>query len=153
MWRKILGAIVGYVVIFIWMIITLSLGWMALGDGFAFQGDSTRVTIGWVLLMLITGFVGAVLAGWLAALVAKSRGGATALAVLVLVLGLAMAFMYLNVDVAAEAEKTLAGRNPADLGPMDAAGVAIAPGWYNFLNPFVGALGAVLGGMLWARRR
>lgn len=153
MLRKIVGAVVGYIFIFVWVAVTLGIGWVTLGADFAFHQDTTEVTLGWVMLMIVTGFVGAVLAGWIASLVAKSQGGATALAVLILVLGLAMAVFYLNLDVAAEAEKALAGRDPASLGVTAAASVAIPPTWYNFLNPVLGALGVFVGGSLWSRRR
>lgn len=153
MGRKILGVIVGYVVSFFWVFITLSLAWMALGAGFAYAGDTPHASTGWSLLMLILGFIGAVLAGWVAASIGRGQQAATWLAVLMLVLGLAFAIYNTTIDREAKAAEVLAGRSVSEVPMMEAAAVSIAPVWYDFGIPLIGALGAVLGGRMWAKRR
>ncbi len=152
MGRKILAVIVGYLVSFVWVFITLSLAWMALGAGFAYAGDTPHASTGWSLLMLVLGFIGAVLAGWVAALVGRSQQPATWLAVLMLVLGLAFAFYNTTIDREAMAMEVLAGRSVSEVTMMEAASISVAPVWYDWGVALIGALGAVLGGRMWAKR-
>ena len=152
MGRKILGVVVGFLVSAVWVFATLSLAWVALGSGFAWEEGSTRTSTGWTLLMLASGFVGAVLAGWVAAAIGKSRQAAIGLAVVILVLALALAIFNLTLDREAKVAEVLAGRQPAELPMMEAASVSLPPAWYDWVIGLVGAAGAVLGGRLWGRR-
>ena len=152
MGRKILGVIVGYLVSFVWVFITLTLAWMALGAGFAYAGDTPHASAGWSLLMLILGFIGAVLAGWVAAWIGRGPQAATWLAVLILVLGLALAIYNTTIDREAAAQAVLAGRSVTEIPMMEAAAVSISPIWYDFLMPLAGAIGAVLGGRMRTKR-
>lgn len=146
MLRKILAVVAGYVVSGLWVALTLSIAWMVLGAGFAFEDGTTRTTLGWAVVMLVMGFIGAIIGGWLAALIARTPRAGVWLAVVMLVLGLGLAIYYTTVDVEAEATAALAGRDPAALPVFEAASVAIAPTWYNWIIPLVGAIGAVIGG-------
>ena len=148
MGRTILGVVIGYVVVFVWVFATSSLAWMALGPGFAFEGDTPHTSVGWGVLSLVLGVVGAAIAGWIAAFVGRGARAANWLAVVILVLGLATAVYYLTIDREAMALETLAGRSSAEVPMMEAASVAVAPAWYNFGIAVVGAAGAVLGGRL-----
>jgi len=66
--RSIAAVIVGYIIMAIWVMVTLAIAWYGLGYGFAFQEGSLRVTIGWCLVTLVLGLVGAVIGGFVAAL-------------------------------------------------------------------------------------
>lgn len=148
MGRKILGVIVGYVVSVVFVVITLALAWMALGASFAYSGDTPHSSTGWCILMLILGFVAAVLAGWVAAWIGRDQRAATWLAVLILVVGLIFAIYYASLDREAIAQEALAGRSISEVSMMESAEWAITPAWYDFAMPLIGAIGAVLGGRM-----
>jgi hypothetical protein len=149
MFRAILGVIVGYVVIFIWVAVTLAVAWVVLGSSFAYEEGTLETTVGWCLVMMATGVVGATLGGLVTALVAPSptRAPVKVLAGFVLVLGIVGAVWHLIVDEpAAEPSKAV-----AEMTMYEAASESVAPTWYNFGIPVVGAAGVLIGGSL--RRR
>lgn len=152
MLRTIAGVVIGYLVSVAWVVITLTLAWMALGAAFAFQGDTPHASTGWSLLMLFLGLFGAILAGWVAAAIGRGQRAATVLAVVMLVLGLAFAAYNLTLDREAMANTVLAGRAPSEISMKEAASASVAPTWYDFGIALVGAAGAFYGGRLRTRR-
>lgn len=73
--------------------------WMIAGRGFAFRPGTTEVTPGWLAINIPLSFIGAVLGGFVAALIDRSprRTAAKALALLVVAMGLALALRTLRV--------------------------------------------------------
>jgi hypothetical protein len=147
MLRAIAAVIAGYLAMAIAVFVTLTLAWVALGPGFAFKAGTTEVTFGWIAINLPLSFVCALLGGWVAAKIARRPGPVKALAAVILVLGLGMAVAHLFVDSSAASEEA-ADRvtQEEEVSTFEAASEAIQPPWYNFLLPFLGAAGVLLGG-------
>ena len=146
MWRAIAGIIVGYVVIFVWVLVTMAVALMVLGRSFAYEEGTLEVTVGWSLVAIALGLVGAILGGLVTALIAPSprRTPVKVLAGILLILGLALAVLHVFVDdPMAEPPKPV-----AEMTMFEAASESIAPAWYNFAIPLVGCAGVLIGGGL-----
>ncbi|MHC4142731.1 MAG: hypothetical protein ACYSUF_12995 [Planctomycetota bacterium] len=130
MWKAILGVIVGYVVIFVWVMVTMAVALMVLDRSFVYEQGTLEVTGG--------GFVTAVIAP------SPRRTPVKVLAGILLVLGLAIAVLHVFVDdPTAEPPKPV-----AEMNMFEAASESIAPTWYNFAIPVVGCVGVLIGGGL-----
>lgn len=140
--RTVLAVIAGYAVIFIFIVTALTLAYMAGGANFAFQGESLNVTAGWLVMATVMNFVAACLGGWIAAVIAKEKSPSAvrALAALLLILGLGIAAYNLTSDRPAPAKSI------SELTSSEAAQFATQPHWYNFLIPFLGFAGVLVGG-------
>jgi len=140
--RTVLAVIAGYAVIFIFIVTAFTLAYMAGGANFAFQGESLNVTAGWLVMATVMNFVAACLGGWIAAVIAKGKSPSAvkALAALLLVLGLGIAAWNLT------AERPGPAKPISELTSSEAAQFAAQPHWYNFLIPFIGFAGVLLGG-------
>jgi hypothetical protein len=146
MWKAILGVIVGYVVIFVWVMATMAVALMVLGRSFVYEQGTLEVTAGWSLVAIALGVVGAILGGLVTALIAPSprRTPVKVLAGILLVLGLTLAVLHVFVDdPTAEPPKPV-----GEMSMFDAASESIAPTWYNFAIPVVGCVGVLIGGGL-----
>jgi hypothetical protein len=97
MLRAIVAVIVGYVVSAVVVMVGLTVAWTVLGSSFAYEAGTLRVTVAWCAMALGLGFVGAILAGFVAAVIAPSprRTAVKVLAGIILLLGLALAVMHL----------------------------------------------------------
>ena len=146
MLRATLAVIVGYLAMAIAVFVTLTLAWLALGPGFAFKAGTTEVTLGWIAINLPLSFACAVLGGWVTARIARRPGPVKALAVVILVLGLGMALAHIFMDDPAASGETADRATSGTLSSFEAASEAIQPPWYNFVIPFVGVAGVLLGG-------
>ena len=140
MGRKILGGIIGYVVMFVVIFTTFTLAYLAMGADTAFLPGSYDVSMTWILISTILGFVAAIAGGYVAALIG-GKGAAKIAAGIVLVLGLLLAI------VTAVSPKPTDTR-AADVPNMEAMQWARTPVWVAFLNPLVGVIGALVGGSL-----
>ena len=144
MGRAILGAVVAYVVVVIVVIGSLALAWAVLGGSGSFTGEGPYPSTAWNAAALVSGFIAAVIAGWVALKVGRSALAVKILVGLMLVLGI---FGALTAESAYEKRAQKAVDKPvADLTFMEAGAVAKNPAWYNWVIPFVGAAGALLGG-------
>ena len=158
MLRKILAVVAGYLVMAVFIALTLTLAWFALGPSFAFRPGTTEVTVGWMAVNLPLSFLGAVVGGWITAMIGQDKLPVKILAGLILVLGLAMAFAQLSVDPAPEERQAAAAEQPTSApepsGPSDelsaysASSEAIQPTWYNFVLPLIGLGGVLVGGLV-----
>jgi len=146
MWRAIAGVIVGYVVIFVWVMVTMAVALMVLGRSFVYEQGTLEVTGGWSLVAIALGGVGAILGGFVTALIAPSprRTPVKVLAGILLVLGLGIAVLHVLVD-----DPTAEPPKPAaEMNMFEAASESIAPTWYNFAIPVMGCVGVLIGGGL-----
>ncbi|MFH1279840.1 MAG: hypothetical protein ABIK65_15845 [Candidatus Eisenbacteria bacterium] len=141
--RSIAAVIAGYSVMALWVMLALSLSWMALGPGFAFRGGSVDVSIGWMAVALFTGFLGALLGGFVSARISKtpSGGAVRVLAGIVLVLGLMSAYFQVPPEERPGFEGDI-----TQIGPTEAAEVARQPRWYPYAISLVGCFGVLTGG-------
>lgn len=119
MGRIVLGIVMGYIVMALWVMATMFLAARMLG--------SPGVSAGWLAINFVLSFVGAYIGGSFALRFGRERGAVAVrgLTVLVLLFGLGTAVMELASDVP---------------GPLE------QPTWYTFIIPFIGAAGIMLGG-------
>jgi hypothetical protein len=92
----------------------------------------------WVVVSIVLSLFAAVAGGLVCAIVAKSPWGPKALAALVIVLGLALAVPVLT------AGPPTATRGP-EVSNTEAMMNARQPVWLALVNPFIGAIGVLLG--------
>lgn len=145
MLRSILAAIAGYIALVIVVFTGIGLAWMILGGGGAFGGEGPYPSSAWLVFSIVSGFLGSVVAGWVALRIGGTATAVKVLLALVVVLGLYSALT---------AEANYAGREPidkpvAEMTFMEAGQHAKQPTWYNWVIPLVGAVGVLVG----ARRR
>lgn len=139
MLRNIGGVIVGYLVMFAFILITFTVLYLLLGAEGSFQPNSYEISGVWMVLSIILGIVAAVLGGWVCAKIAVSPKAAYVLAVVVLLLGIGMAIPAMSSDSAMPEIRT------GDVSNMEAMQNAKTPTWMMFLNPLLGAVGIVIG--------
>lgn len=140
---RLIGAIaLGYVVMFVFVFVTFTVAYIAMGTEGAFQPESYDVSGLWIAASIGLGLVAAVIGGFVAAVVARSPKGPRYLAAFVLIIGLAMAVPALTESESAPEIRT------GDVGNMEAMQGAHQPTWMVILNPFLGAFGALIGGRL-----
>ncbi len=134
--RNILAAIVGYVAMAAVLFALFSLLWLTVGPSRAFEPGSWEVPVGWAVLQLVLGLVGAYIGGQVCAWVAHDARGATMLIGLVIVMGVVNALI---------SPEMAAGPRPDDVSMMEATAGALQPAWFNWLNPVVGVVGVWFG--------
>ena len=139
MGRAIGGAVLGYIVMVLVIFCGLTAAWFALGSDGAFRPGVYDVSTTWVVISIIVGIIAALAGGRTARAVAKTITGPRILAGLVIVLGILSALPGLSMDPAS------AVRDPS-LSMFDAMAQARTPVWVLFLNPVIGAIGALIGG-------
>ncbi|MYF96102.1 MAG: hypothetical protein F4210_11465, partial [Holophagales bacterium] len=134
--RNILAAVVGYVAMAAVLFALFSLLWLTVGPSRAFEPGSWEVPVGWAVMQLVLGLVGAYIGGQVCAWVAHDAKGATMLIGLVLVMGVVNALI---------APEMAAGPRPDEVSMMEATAGALQPAWFNWLNPVIGAVGVWFG--------
>ena len=139
MLRNILGAIAGYVVMFFFIFLTFSAAYLLMGADTAFGPGGYDVTMTWILVSTVLGFIAALVAGYVAAAIGRSGTAVKILAGIVLVLGLLTAVMV------AMSPKPADPRT-ADTPNMEAMTRAQTPLWVAILNPLIGVAGVLVGG-------
>ncbi len=143
MWRTAGSVVVGYIAMALFIFLSFSLVYVAMGADRAYQPGTYEVSGLWMAVSLVLGLLGAVLGGWICLLIAKSLRGPQILAAVVFVLGLVTAFMYLGgPDADAPTVRDTA------VGIFDAMQYSRTPNWINFANIVVGVVGVLLGAKL-----
>ena len=140
--RNILGAVAGYIVLVVVVMLGVGASWLVLGSSGAFDGEGPAPSTTWVASNIVFGFVAALAGGCVARKIGRSMTAVKILVALLLLLG-----GY----VAVTAESSYAKREPVDrpvaeMSFFEAGRHAKAPAWYNYLIPVVGAIGAAIGG-------
>ena len=143
MGKKILAVIIGYVVMVAFIFITFSIAYIAMGTDGAFQPGVYDVSALWIAITIVLGIVAAILGGLVCVMIAKNQQAVKILAGLVLVLGLVS-----GVAVAMGTDEDAPDERSGDVALMDSMNDARQPIWVAFLNPFIGAAGALIGGRL-----
>lgn len=141
MFRNVLAAIAGYIVMALLVIAGFSVALAA--PEFAYQADSLDVTSGWIAYTLALSFVAAVAGGFVCAAIARKPRPVAALAIVVVLLGLLEAGRNLMKSRPAMTHEQLAA-----MSIMDKAQISVQPTAYAFALPFVGAAGILVGGQL-----
>jgi len=143
MGRSILGVVAGYVVMFLLIFLTFSAAYLAMGADAAFRAGNYEPSTLWLVVSFALGFLGALAGGCTCVWIAKRVKAAHALAALVMVIGLATAGMMMG--AASDARPTA---RTGDVPNMEAMMNARQPLWVAFVNPFLGAVGVLLGARL-----
>jgi hypothetical protein len=139
---RIIGSVIlGYLAIVLLIFAGLTFAWFVMGDNQAFRPGVFDISLRWGAVSLVVGLGAAVVGGWIARSIARDPRGPWILAGLVVALGLAMAL-----PVIVSPPEALGPRTEA-LGMFDAMQQAQTPLWMMLLNPLVGAVGVLVGGL------
>jgi hypothetical protein len=141
--RNILGVVLGYVAIFVFVFITFTVLYFILGADGSFEPGTYEVSFIWIILSFILGLAAAVLGGFICVLISKNKKSALVLAGLVLVLGIVMAIPALG-DTTNEVQEM----RSTDVPNMEAMQKAKQPAVMLLVNPIIGALGVFAGSKL-----
>lgn len=139
MGRKILGGILGYVVMFIFIFATFSAAYLLMGTEHAFKPASYNVSNRWLAVSTVLGFIGALIGGYVAAMIGKSGTAVKITAAIVLLMGILTIAMVTMSPRSTEAR----GR---DVSNIEAMSKAQTPLWVAILNPIIGIVGVMIGG-------
>ena len=138
--RRILGVVLGYATMAVFIFLTFSLLYLILGAEGSFEPKSYDVSLIWIIISFIFGIIAAVLGGYVCVLISKSQTQSMVLSALVLVIGLTLGISQLGPQINEVQEV----RN-ASISNWDAMQKAKQPAFMLLMNPIIGALG-VLGG-------
>lgn len=139
--KNILGVIGGYFAMFLTVFLTFSGAYLTMGAENAFQPNSYNVSLLWAVVSFILSFVGALVGGFVCALIAGNQTAAKFLAGIVLILGLLSA---VGVALTPKTDAVRVGNVPN----LEAASKAQMPLWIALLNPLIGAVGVIAGARL-----
>jgi hypothetical protein len=138
--RSVLGAVLGYIAMFLIVFITLTASYFALGTERAFESNSYQVSPLWWSIMLIFSFIAAVVGGKVCRRIAGKQGSVIPLVAFVLVLGAASAVPALMASSGDVVVRT------GNVALMEAMSNARQPTLVTLLLPLVAAIGVVMGG-------
>ena len=143
--RSIGGAVAGYIVMALVVMLTFTGAYLILGAEGTFKPGSYEISNLWLFLGFAFGALAAATGGLVCASIARGdRRGPLFLVILVLVLGAAVAVGEKTKD----RPSVPAIRTTDSIGNAEAVQKAFKPLWVTYLDPFVGAAGAVLGSRL-----
>ncbi|MDH3493692.1 MAG: hypothetical protein OEM82_09095 [Acidobacteriota bacterium] len=140
--RTILGVVAGYIAMSVVLFVLFSVLYTVLGTSGSFMPDSLYVSTTWLIAGFIIFFAGAAVAGIVSKLIGKTSKSAMVMGIVILVVGGLMAFSQI-----AQMPESMV-REAAEVPMMEAMAIAQNPVWALFLNPIIGLLGAIVGGML-----
>jgi hypothetical protein len=135
--------VLGYIVIAALVFLSFTVAYWLMGAEGAFQPNSYELSLVWILVTVVLGFVAAVVGGYMIAAMARTGNEPKALAAFVFGLGVVFAVQML---LSSEAPP---GTREAAVSMSQAMSNAQQPLWVAFLNPIIGALGVLTG----ARRK
>jgi hypothetical protein len=138
MLKIILGAVTGYIIMVVSLFITFTILYMILGPEGSFQPGSYHVSALWIIFSIIISFFAAYLGGYISTRIAKNIYAAYTLAGIVLIFGIVVAIVSIGGNTA-----PLVREGAVD--NFEAMQNAVTPLLLQFLNPFIGAAGVLLG--------
>jgi hypothetical protein len=137
MLRSIVGMIVGYAVLFVFVLVIFTGAFFVLGVERIFQPDSYEVTPLWMVFSAAISLGGSVLAGYVCAAISKSRQTCELFALII--------FVVLILFCIPKLRDRMPHVRAGEVSSMDAMRLTQMPVWMHVLNPFLGALGVLLG--------
>lgn len=147
MGRTILGVVVGFLVMFILILVIFACAYLAMGADGAFQLGSYNVSTTWLVLSFVVGFSAAVAGGCVCVSIAKSKKAGMGLAVAALVFGIVIAIPVLMAP-----DDPAGNVRPGDVPFMETMMKARQPTWAALLTPLIGVLGVVLGASICGKK-
>jgi hypothetical protein len=139
MLKSILAIIVSYVVMFAVFLAIFTGLYFVLGVERVFQTDSYEVSMLWIVLTLVIGFLVSMFSGYLCAAISKSWRTCQIFALIVFLLALVQCLSALKRNP--DAPNVRAG----EVGMFDAMSLAVTPLWLHFVNPILSGAGVLLG--------
>lgn len=139
--RKILGVIFGYFTMVFLIMGLFMIAYAVVGTEMAYRPDSYEVSMLWIVISAILGFIAAIAGGLVCSIVSQDRNTSYVLALLVLVLGLVMAVM---VTMGQRPDEVRTG----DVTQSEVMQKTQQPVWVAYMNPLIGVLGVYIGGGL-----
>lgn len=139
MGRDILAIVIGYIIISVTIMIGFTLAFVLMGAVGAFVDQTWDVSTNWLVMSFAVGFVAAIIGGATCAAIAESNSRAPlALAVVVAVLGIIMAIPAMNAEPNPDPR-------PEEITMFQAMTSAEQPVIAFLVNPFIGAVGVIVG--------
>ena len=150
--RALLGVIAGYAVMAIIVLVSLTIAWGLTGPSFAYKPGTTHVTLAWIGLNLPLSSIAAIAGGYVTNRIAPTDSllPVKVLAGILLVVGLIMAVAHVLTDQSISQQLT-ENISTEGMSAFSGSSEAVQPIWYNFLIPFIGAAGVLVGGYLGRR--
>ena len=139
MLKSILAVIVSYVAMFVIFMAIFTGLYFAIGVERVFQPDSYEVSMLWIALTLVIGFVVSMFGGYLCAAISKSWRTCQIFALIVFLLALIQCFSALKRNP--DAPNVRAG----EVGMFDAMKLAVSPLWLHFVNPILSGAAVLIG--------
>jgi len=139
MLKSILAIIVSYVAMFVIFMAIFTGLYFAIGVERVFQPDSYEISVLWLALTLVIGFVVSMFAGYLCAAISKSWRTCQIFALIVFLLALIQCFSALKRNP--DAPNVRAG----EVGMFDAMKLAVSPLWLHFVNPILSGAAVLIG--------
>ena len=139
MLKSILAIIVSYIAMFVIFMAIFTGLYFALGVERVFQTDSYEVSILWIVLTLVIGFLVSIFSGYLCAAISKSWRTCQVFALIVFLLSLIQCWSALKRNP--EAPNTRAG----EVGMFEAMTLAVSPFWLHLVNPVLCGAGVLIG--------
>jgi len=143
MFRNIIGVVVGYLVIFVFIFVSFTALYFILGAENSFEPDTYDVSLVWIIISFVLSIIAALLGGLVCKQISKNQKAVFALAGLVFVLGIIFAIPALSEST----NEVIEMRKP-NVDNFDAMQKAQQPIYVILLNPVIGALFVVLGARL-----
>ena len=140
MLKSILAIIVSYVAMFAIFMAIFTCLYFVLGVERVFKPDSYEVSMLWIALTLVIGFLVSMFAGFLCAAISKSWRACQVFALIVFVLTLIQCFSALRRNNP-DAPNIRAG----EVAMFDAMSLAVSPLWLHFVNPILSGAGVLIG--------
>lgn len=141
--RNIIGVIIGYIAMAVFVFATFTTLYLILGAEGSFQQGTYQVSTTWIIFSIILGFIAAVIGGLVCVIIAKDHQVAIWLAGLVLVLGIILAIPALGVS-----EEEMSKVREGNVDNMTAMQNAKQPPVALILNPILGVIGVIAGSRL-----
>lgn len=145
--RGVLGVIGGYLAMSLFVFVTFTGVYLAMGADRAFKPGTYDVSMLWLIVSFVLGFVAAFVGGVVCRLIALTTTAVYVLAGIAVVLGLAMAVGVLMAEPAQQGARTGAVSN------IDAMTKAQTPLVTALINPIIAAVGICAGGLFIEKRR
>lgn len=136
MLRAIVGVIASYVVMAIIITVVFIGLFLALGVERVFQPDSYEVSLLWLVISIAISVGSAVVGGYVCAAISRSMRACQVLALIILVLGIILCLPKMREDPHVRA---------GDVPTLQVMNLAQMPAWMHVLNPFLGAVGVLVG--------
>jgi hypothetical protein len=141
MGRAIAGVLVGYVAMFAVVFLTFSTTYLGMGQERAFKPGSYEPSGLWLVVSFVLGLLAAAVGGFVCAWISRTDKAPRVLAGVVLVLGLLLAIPMLTAPAESEPRT-------GEVSNLDAMQKAKQPRWAALVNPFLGAVGVLIGARL-----